>query len=813
LSFRISARTILHLGSELISSDGVAFYELIKNALDAQSPEVRIDVVNRLAFDTYDAILRELGARSDDAFLTATGEQPIVPRRRPWKVLRRLALANVIADAPGLDELVVELEAAANRSAFIVAIRGANFIDVDDDGSGMSLRTLREVFLTIGTSNRGRQRARLRERREAQIAAGEDVDPRRLILGEKGLGRLSTMRLGDAVEVVTGQIGTTRWNLLDIDWNDFANNSDSELQSVQVAPRVGHGKERDQQGTLIKVSGLRSAWSKETLERMAVEEFSKLVDPLDEHSVLPIVLRFNGDVVDIPTFAEFIQENAHGVFEASFALDGNGQPQVTGSMDYRMRGRRRPLAWSAIDLLGDQHTSLETLARVGPFDLKVYWFNRRLLTKIEGIGNLVEVRRLLSKWAGGVSLYRDGFRVNPYGGPSDDWLDLDRNAFSTSGFKLNRGQIVGRCRISQEGNPYLVDQTNREGLKNGPEKAAFVGILSDLMEYFRNYVVAVDAELDRARNPTARDALARFDEEDTKLAELVPELIDEMPTTREGRALSRRLTTSAADLRAAAAGVRQAAAQQSEERGRVMHLASIGLMIEILAHELHRSTSSGLSAISQARRSSDPASTRRSLTVLDAELRTLQKRLKVLDPLSTNARQTKEEFELVGWVRDIVTVFAQQRARSRIAFRVVVHPAGASRRISAVKGMFVQVIENLLVNSTYWIEQQARVDTGLRTDRRAEDDDEPIGSVIVTIRPEDGIVLITDDGPGIPDDRRDLVFQPFFTTRKQKQGKGLGLYISREIAEYHGGSLIMGEPGEDGFVNTMIFDTGVGEDD
>lgn len=51
MPFKVSARTILLLGAELISSDAIAFYELIKNAFDAGSPRVDIDVVARMKFD------------------------------------------------------------------------------------------------------------------------------------------------------------------------------------------------------------------------------------------------------------------------------------------------------------------------------------------------------------------------------------------------------------------------------------------------------------------------------------------------------------------------------------------------------------------------------------------------------------------------------------------------------------------------------------------------------------------------------------------------------------------------------------------
>jgi len=69
-------------------------------------------------------------------------------------------------------------------------------------------------------------------------------------------------------------------------------------------------------------------------------------------------------------------------------------------------------------------------------------------------------------------------------------------------------------------------------------------------------------------------------------------------------------------------------------------------------------------------------------------------------------------------------------------------------------------------------------------------------------------ITVTDTGPGIPEERRDLVFEPFFSTKKQKQGKGLGLHISREIAEYHGGQLILGSANDDGTIHSVVFDFG-----
>ncbi|MQB07186.1 hypothetical protein DXT91_24185 [Agrobacterium tumefaciens] len=799
MNFRVSARTILHLGSELISSDGVAFYELIKNSLDAKSTVIRVDLVYRLQFEVYNRIMRAMNEIRDDPYwLGPSGDDDdrgtSGRQRRNWHRFRSEALEALVTGAPGEEDLRDQLESASNRAAFVEALRSANLITISDNGTGMSSEVLENAFLTIGTSYRAKQK-RSRSRR------GDDHDD--VILGEKGLGRLSSMRLGDRLKITTGRRERSRWNELSIDWNDFADAADADLDSVDVAPVIGGPKRREDGGTTIVISALRGEWTMEKLQTLAIEHFSRLVDPF-RSSGLPLTITFNGTVIDILRFPEFLLEQAHGRLRVQMIVEEDG-PKITGEMAYLQHRRRSRLQLSPFDLENLIGADIETLTRVGPFELDLYWFNRRTLTKIDGIGSLAEVRKILKAWAGGVALYRDGYRVNPYGGANDDWLDLDRNAFSTSGFKLNRGQIIGRALITQRLNPYLIDQTNREGLKDNPEKQAFVGALASVVELYRIFIVNVDRDVRRAQRVTAGDALERFRAEDQRVAELLPRLQQALRSTSGGSGLAQQIRSALDDLRDAANDLQSAADAQTEERERVMHLASIGLMIEILAHELYRATAAGLKTIAQARGSRDPASTGSSLRVLDSQLRTLQKRLKVLDPLSTSARQTKERFELVGWISEIVNGFASRNEASGVRVTLEVEPANGRLSVHAVHGMFVQVLENLLTNSLFWVTERHRYDVkrGL-----ASPDDDEIGNIVVTVDTAGKTITVTDDGPGIPEDRREIVFQPFFTTRAQKEGRGLGLYIAREIAVYHNGALYLGEADHEGQIHSVIFEIG-----
>ena len=61
----------------------------------------------------------------------------------------------------------------------------------------------------------------------------------------------------------------------------------------------------------------------------------------------------------------------------------------------------------------------------------------------------------------------------------------------------------------------------------------------------------------------------------------------------------------------------------------------------------------------------------------------------------------------------------------------------------------------------------------------------------MVIDTDDRSLTVEDNGPGVIGDRRERIFQPFVTTKPTGQGRGLGLYISRDMAEYHGWKLYL----------------------
>ena len=408
MAFRMTARTILQLGAELISSDSIAFYELIKNAFDADSRQVDIDVYVRIGFDAY---LRHrenvLTGVYSSTFSLETCKQEIIHDLDPT--------------APWVNEFLGEIHSASSFPELARLLDEANFIEINDSGHGMSAEDLNEIYLTIGTHHRKKQ---LEERRLSRQITGRSATSVRPILGEKGLGRLSAMRLGWRLRVDTTTTGEQCWNRLDVNWREFAD-EEALVEDIPVFLTQGLQKEESSvSGTRIRISGLTSDWSSDKLEEIARAEFSKLTDPFVPQTRYPINVRFNEQIVLIPRFEGILFHYSHATVEAQYVVE-DGEPRFFGEVKYKTEHRETTFNLDKDDLLAIcKPLTVDPLRSLGRFSVRFYWYNRRILTAIEGIGDRAVVRKLVDAWSGGLKVYRDGFRVNPYGSLDDDWLDL-----------------------------------------------------------------------------------------------------------------------------------------------------------------------------------------------------------------------------------------------------------------------------------------------------------------------------------------------------------------------------------------------------
>ena len=138
MSFRVSARTIIQLGAELISSDAVALLELIKNAFDAGSQRVTIEVVVRIPFSVVQELKERVPPRGAVSILS----------RGDVAALKAKMVAAIDPTAPYSRALVRSVEKVDDPIDLRELLDESNYLTVRDTGEGMSLDDLDDVFLT-----------------------------------------------------------------------------------------------------------------------------------------------------------------------------------------------------------------------------------------------------------------------------------------------------------------------------------------------------------------------------------------------------------------------------------------------------------------------------------------------------------------------------------------------------------------------------------------------------------------------------------------------------------------------------------------
>ena len=769
MNFRVAARVISHLGAELISSDEIAIYELVKNGFDAKSPQVEVSV----RFRVSTSILQRLQLVALELAEVA-GLQSTCPADILKQILSDLKRARTekreheffILSDEELTTLAGNLREGMTIAQVVQTLGKVNTIDVVDSGSGMTPEEVGDYYLTIGTTHR------LREV-EAIELTGEAAD---VPAGEKGIGRLSAMRLGNELEMFTvkrtGQLAV----LVGINWREFLFRRDDELSAIPVTFDVQNRGDAAS-GTLISISDLTSDWQRDKAVRLGTDHLAKFIDPFPKKFVEPesepssriILLKWNGETLDtrefISRFLDAAQNTA--IFRLSFeegsayleSIFTLGETKTRSAVEQRRR-------YTIADFSGFTD---EQLSQVGPFEVYLYHFPRNRLKAIPQFASRMEVKKWLDRWCGGIMLFRDGIRVLPYGAEGDDWLHLDSAALRGRGFRVNRIQVVGCVRISRIRNPQLIDQTNREGLRDNEAYNTFQSIIQRHIQ--ENFVSALQSHLSDERGDL--DQLSNAVSREYNLLTDCVEEIENASREKNWQVIPSavaKLRTVLADFGEINDSVEKALAEKEINRVQVLELAATGMAAEAMAHDLEGVVETAIASLSET--VLQGASERISAAVrhIRSVHKALLTQIKQLTPGPARARRRAATFNLMELVADAGMFYIERCKRHSIALNL---PSEAQAvLVHAVPGHVRQVLDNLFRNSIFWLQETKRK---FRDWERLE--------INVSIDAAAKLLSFADTGIGIAPEEADWVFEPFNTHRKE--GRGLGLYICRELCAFN----------------------------
>lgn len=369
-----------------------------------------------------------------------SGSGALRPRAR---LIRTLGTELISSEKVALTELVKN---SYDADATVVIVRfkgpllcGQGSIQVWDDGSGMDVTTLRDSWLDIATDFK-------RHRTRSPSGA-------RRVLGEKGIGRLAGARLADEMLVTTRKADADEIQLL-IDWHAF-DRPGAYLDEIEVAWDVGQanvfgqrssaaqafkeaGVERwqDGHGTLIELTGLSRNWDSSDFQELRTV-LSRLVRPRPGIKPTEIMEDFRV-VLDLPAEYESMSGEVAPPEELStshYRLMGSVDSLGTAHLSYTQLEPR--IEETFIERLW-KNSSRKPESGSFDFDIQVFDRDRDSLQQVAGKHAYADFRQILDQ-ASGVSIYRDGFRVLPFGEAGDDWLALDRRRVSPGRRRQDRG--------------------------------------------------------------------------------------------------------------------------------------------------------------------------------------------------------------------------------------------------------------------------------------------------------------------------------------------------------------------------------------
>ncbi|HEX9389848.1 MAG TPA: sensor histidine kinase [Usitatibacteraceae bacterium] len=770
-SFRVAARVLRQLGAELITSDEIALNELVKNAFDARSPRVSIEVISPL----------------NPIVLRRTLEQLKKERIGPEAALREIhsAFPGTMSTDQRADELRPFREASSTSKKLIVFtekyLASAFRLCVSDTGAGMTMTKLRDAFLVIGTPNKW-------------MVKGTDDGSGKVTLGEKGIGRLSMMRLGRFVTVTSSVKGETRNNKVRFDWRDFED-PNLFLEDVRIDVEIGDKKDADLCGTSIEITGLYADWDESKITEFVDSYVRRLEDPLVEDlRPYPIDILFNGTRQNIPRLAVWLRDRFR--CRGSFTFDPRVKSEevaLTSGIRWFGNSTDEPQSWLLEQVAHILECSEEDVTAIGPIKVKFLWFNRAQFKTDPDI-SATQLRDELNVWCGGFAIYRDGFRVGQTGGMEDDWLQMDKTALKSSGYSLNRYQTVGSLAISSKLNPALVDAANREGLVDCPQYELLRRLMQRIVVKTLKMQIATvqEAEKKATTEAAVEDSLKRSKADVSKAVKTLNRVIRAVPEAQR-RELDE--VRNSLEQHSQTIDVLGKALDQSREtRIEVLELAGIGLVVEIVVHELARLTESAELLLLEATRDSKDPKLSQVAKSLREQFKVTNKRIRTVDAMSPSGRNRKESFDVVGLVSSVLSGYSLRFKRHQIHFKLTLDgkETQSGLVVKMVQGLVAQTIENLVQNSVYWLKQFHPVEPAKRM-------------ITIDVDSKAMVIEIADNGPGIDPEQREKIFRPYFSLRPR--GKGLGLFIASEIARYHGGRLYLDTaPGRDGRLHTFILE-------
>ncbi len=401
-------------------------------------------------------------------------------------------------------------------------------IVIYDDGLGMSFDDIKNKWMEIGTTNK------------------ENIDKDetgRVINGEKGIGRFGTDKLGSELKLISiGNSGKERVTL-SIDWNAFDDHS-KKIEDLSFKCIYEELDSIEPTGVRLEIGNLRDSWTYGDILRLR-RHLKKLVSPYaQEMQYFNIFLKY-GTITEKVVNDSF--DYANTWIEAKIDSSGKLTYEIATPRNTKQEQKNIPKP------------------KFGPVKLKIYYLDKAAKQSFT-LRNGIKTADY-----GNIKVFRDNFRVLPYGERENDWLGIDnvhaQGTFRTFGTR----DLLGYVQITKKDNPTLKDATSRQGLNEDTrEFEQFKVFVWDCIILLQDAVFKEIKEDSERQGKIIEDRVKTIKSSVSEILNDMPQLFDDISISEADKSiisnrLNRNLTRVNKDVKTV-----EKANQHLSERIRVM---------------------------------------------------------------------------------------------------------------------------------------------------------------------------------------------------------------------------------------------------
>ena len=366
------------------------------------------------------------------------------------------ALSELIKNAYDADATYINLEFKDYDKA------GGTLI-IDDDGNGMTEANIRDNWMRLSTNDK--------EKNPISPLYG------RSRAGRKGIGRFAVERLGKELLLETKKKDETKKTQVYFDWeNQYQSN---KLLTQITNPIKQLSTKKNTHGTTLRIGKLRDKWTKNDfiqiwnyvlfLQPPFVMPVRHRISKNTNKTYVPdpgFKIQINGNLRDEEAVSEISIENNFLAKRTAF---------IKGWIDTKGIGHFQ--VSSEIFEFEDKQDSEDKYPEVGALEFEVSYFiyDSKLMSS-------VSQTRKFGKILGGIRVYRDGFRVLPYGESSNDWLQLtigEQNKL----IKAKNENFFGHVVLTSNENLALEETASREGLVENEAYKRLCDFINECLEW------------------------------------------------------------------------------------------------------------------------------------------------------------------------------------------------------------------------------------------------------------------------------------------------------------------------------------------